>query len=42
MRQLIERIHRVGRPPIQAMSVAQARTFYEAGAPMLDVPAPHI
>jgi acetyl esterase len=42
MRQLIERIHRAGHPPMQAMTPAQARAFYEAGAPLLDAPAPRI
>ncbi|MDI9330059.1 MAG: alpha/beta hydrolase [Alphaproteobacteria bacterium] len=42
MRQLIERVHRAGHPPMQAMTVAQARAFYEAGAPLLDVPPPNI
>ena len=42
MRQLIERIHRAGRPPMHAMTPAQARAFYEAGAPLLDMPAPQV
>lgn len=42
MRQLLDRIHRAGHPPMQAMTVAMARAFYEAGAPLLDVPPPQI
>ncbi len=42
MRQLIERIHRAGHAPMQAMTPQQARAFYEAGAPMLDMPPPQI
>jgi acetyl esterase len=42
MRQLIERIHRAGHPPMQAMTPEQARAFYEAGAPLLDVVPPRI
>ena len=42
MRNLIDRIQRAGHPPMQAMSVAQARAFYEAGAPLLDLPPPKI
>lgn len=42
MRQLIERIHRAGHPPMQAMTPQQARAFYHAGAPLLDRPAPPI
>ncbi len=42
MRQLIERIHRAGHPPMQAMTPSQARAFYEAGAPLLDLPPPQI
>jgi acetyl esterase len=42
MRQLIERIHRAGRPPMQAMTPRQARDFYTAGAPLLDLPPPKI
>ena len=38
MRQLMERIHRAGHPPMQALTAEQARAFYEAGAPLLDVP----
>jgi acetyl esterase len=41
-RRLIDNIHRAGRPPMQAMSVAEARAFYEAGAPLLDLPAPPV
>ena len=42
MRQLIERIHRAGRPPMHAMTPEQARAFYEAGAPLLDLPPPQV
>ena len=42
MRQLIERIHRAGHPPMQAMTPQQARAFYTAGAPLLDSPPPQI
>jgi len=42
MRQLIERIHRAGHPPMQALTPQQARAFYHAGAPLLDLPAPPI
>jgi acetyl esterase len=42
MRQLIDRIHRAGHPPMQAMTPHQARAFYEAGAPLLDLPPPTI
>jgi acetyl esterase len=41
-RQLIDRIHRAGRPPMQAMTPEQARAFYETGAPLLDVPPPAV
>lgn len=42
MRQLMDRIHRAGHPPMQAMTPEQARAFYEAGAPLLDVAPPAI
>ena len=42
MRQLIERIHRAGRPPMHAMTPGQAKAFYEAGAPLLDLPPPQV
>ena len=42
MRQLMDRIHRAGHPPMQAMTPTQARAFYEAGAPLLDIAPPHI
>jgi acetyl esterase len=42
MRQLMERIHRAGHPPMQAMTPQQARAFYLGGAPLLDLPPPHI
>lgn len=35
---LIDNIHRAGRPPLHAMSVAEARAFYEVGASILDLP----
>ncbi|MEY4362930.1 MAG: Carboxylesterase NlhH, partial [Pseudomonadota bacterium] len=41
-RHLIERIHRGGRPPMHAMTPEQARAFYEAGAPLLDLPPPQV
>lgn len=42
MRNLIDRIHRAGRPPMHAMTPEQARAFYEAGAPLLELPAPQL
>jgi acetyl esterase len=39
-RLLIERIHRAGRPPMEAMSPAQAREFYNIGGPILDLQPP--
>jgi acetyl esterase len=42
MRQLIDRIHRAGHLPMQSMTVQMARAFYEAGAPLLDLPAPKL
>jgi len=42
-RSLIERVHRAGRPPMAAMTPAQAREFYNIGGPMLDLqPAPQV
>jgi acetyl esterase len=42
-RSLIERVHRAGRPPMAAMTPAQAREFYDIGGPMLDLqPPPHV
>lgn len=41
-RHLMERIHRAGRPPMHAMTPEQARAFYEAGAPLLDLPPPQV
>ena len=41
-RNLIERIHRAGRPPMHAMTAQQARTFYDIGGPMLDLPTPAV
>ena len=39
-RDLIDRIHRAGRPPMHLLSPAQARSFYEQGAPILDLQPP--
>lgn len=39
-RLLIERIERAGRPPMEAMTPAQARAFYNLGGPMLDLQPP--
>ena len=39
-RQLIERIQRAGRPPMEAMTPAQARAFYDIGGPILDLQPP--
>ena len=39
-RLLIERIHRAGRPPMEAMTPAQARAFYDIGGPILDLQPP--
>jgi acetyl esterase len=42
-RSLIERVQRAGRPPMAAMTPAQAREFYDIGGPMLDLqPAPQV
>lgn len=42
-RNLIERVHRAGRPPMAAMTPEQAREFYDIGSPMLDLqPAPQV
>ena len=41
-RNLIDRIHRAGRPPMHAMTPEQARAFYDMGGPMLDLPAPAV
>lgn len=40
MRGVLERMARAGRPPLHALTPAQARAFYEAGANVLDLP-PH-
>lgn len=40
MRGVLERMARAGRPPLHALTPAQARAFYEAGASVLDLP-PH-
>lgn len=40
---LMERVQRAGRPPMVAMTPAQARAFYDIGGPMLDLqPAPEV
>jgi len=39
-RQLIARIHKAGRPPLEALSPAQAREFYDIGGPILDLQPP--
>lgn len=39
-RLLIERIHRAGRPPMEALTPAQAREFYNIGGPILDLQPP--
>ena len=42
-RSLIDRVNRAGRPPMAAMTPAQAREFYDIGGPMLDLqPAPQV
>ncbi len=41
-RRLIDNIARAGRPPMHAMTVAQARSFYDAGAPLLDLLPPPV
>jgi acetyl esterase len=40
MRGVLDRMARAGRPPLHALSPAQAKAFYEAGAGVLDL-APH-
>ena len=42
MRGVIDRMARAGRPPMHAMTPAQARAFYEAGASVLDLPPPRM
>jgi len=39
MRGVLDRMARAGRPPLHALSPAQAKAFYEAGAGVLDLPA---
>ena len=39
-RLLIERIHRAGRPPLEALTPSQAREFYNIGGPILDLQPP--
>jgi acetyl esterase len=42
-RTLIDRVQRAGRPPMHALTAAQAREFYDIGGPILDLqPAPHV
>ena len=42
-RPLIDRVQKAGRPPMHAMTAAQARAFYDIGGPILDLqPAPHV
>ena len=42
-RLLIERIQRAGRPPMEALTPAQAREFYNIGGPILDLqPVPKV
>jgi len=42
-RTLIDRVQRAGRPPMHALTAAQARAFYDIGGPILDLqPAPHV
>lgn len=38
MRQVLDRMARAGRPPMQAMGAARAKAFYEAGSGVLDLP----
>jgi acetyl esterase len=42
MRGVIERIARAGHPPVHMLSPAQARAAYEAGAGVLEPPAPKL
>lgn len=42
VQRLVENMHRAGRPPMHALGVAQARAFYDAGAPILDLAAPPV
>jgi acetyl esterase len=42
VRRLIDNITRAGRPPMHAMTVAEARAFYDAGAPILDLLPPPV
>lgn len=39
MRGVIDRMARAGRPPMHALTPAQAKAFYEAGSGVLDIPA---
>lgn len=40
MRDVLERMARAGHPPLHALSPQQARAAYEAGAGVLEIPAP--
>lgn len=42
MQDVITRIARTGRPPLNQLSVAQARAAYAAGADMLEIPKPEL
>jgi acetyl esterase len=42
MHSVLERIARAGRVPLQALTPQQARESYEAGAGVLDIPAPKL
>ncbi|MDO9404279.1 MAG: alpha/beta hydrolase [Polaromonas sp.] len=40
MRDILRRMARAGRPPMQSLTPAQARAAYEAGADVLEIPKP--
>lgn len=42
MRQVLDRMARSARTPLHALTPAQARAFYEAGADVLDLPSPKL
>ncbi|MDB5884291.1 MAG: Alpha/beta hydrolase fold-3 domain protein [Polaromonas sp.] len=42
MRDVIARMVRAGRPPFHELTPAQARTVYEAGSDVLEIPRPHL
>ncbi len=42
MRSVLERMARAGHPPLHSLLPAQARSAYEAGAGVLDLPAPAV